>query len=218
METNCLKPITAGLASLVALAPLAPLEAAKQNKRKKHRNHRSKELLGARDIQKKAARYAHDLLSELPPGTLGSVSMTEGTDFDAAIQKNVRDLKGARANSSWPQAAKKAAFWHFPAGLTGGGGGSGNWSGETSVGGYCFCWTRTTIFFKDPWYVIRFTVKICCTPTPTPTPSPTPPPPTPTPPPPTPDPPPTPIPHPRNPTPSPSPDPTPVPSATATPT
>src|SRR5437763_687645 len=221
MKTNFLKQIAAVLAILMALAPLAPLEAAKQNKRKKHRNHRSKELLGARNIQRKAARYAHDLLSELPPETLGSISMTEGTDFDAAIQKNVRDLKDAIANSSWPQAAKKAAFWHFPAGLSGGGGGSGNWSGETSVGGYCFCWTRTTIFFKDPWYVIRFTVKICCTPTPTPTPSPTPPLSTPTPPPPTPTPPlptPTPIPHPRKPTPSPRPDPTPVPTATATPT
>jgi hypothetical protein len=54
----------------VALAPLAPLEAAKQNKRKKHRNHRSKELLGARDIQKKAAQYSHELLSKLPPGSL----------------------------------------------------------------------------------------------------------------------------------------------------
>ncbi len=151
------------------MAPLASLEAAKQNKRKKHRNHRSKELFGARQIQGKAAQYARELLSELPPETLGSVSITEGTDFEAAVQKNVRDLKAAIANSSWPQAAKNAAFWHLPAGLTGGGGKSGNWSGETSVGGYCFCWTRTTIFFKDPWYVIRFTVKICCTPTPTPT-------------------------------------------------
>src|SRR5438093_6133763 len=213
MKTNFLKQIAAVLAILVALAPLAPLEAAKHNKRKKHRNHRSKELLGARNVQKKAAQYAHELLSKLPPGTLGSVSITEGTDFDAAIQKNIGDLKGAIANSSWPQAAKRAAFWNFPAGLTGGGGGSGNWSGETSVGGYCFCWTRTTIFFKDPWYVIRFTVKICCTPTPTPTPSPTPPPPTPTP-----DPTPTPIPHPRKPTPSPRSDPTPAPTATATPT
>src|SRR5438067_4802838 len=214
MKTNFLKQIAAVLAILVALAPLAPLEAAKQNKRKKHRNHRSKELLGARNIQRKAAQYAHDLLSELPPETLGSVSMTEGTDFDAAIQKNVPDLKDEIANSSWPQAAKKEAFCHFPGGLSGGGGGSGNWSGETSVGGYCFCWTRTTIFFKDPWYVIRSTVKICCTPTPSPTPSPTPPAPTPTatpaPPTPTPDPTPIPTPHPRRPTPSPRPDPTPV--------
>src|SRR5205814_2076693 len=215
MKTNFLKQVSAVLAMLMALAPLAPLEAAKHDKRKKHRSHRSKELLGARNIQKKAAQYAHDVLSELPPGTLGSVSITEGTDFDAAIQKNVRDLKGAIANSSWPQAAKRAAFWHFPAGLTGGGGGSGNWSGETSVGGYCFCWTRTTIFFKDPWYVIRFTVKICCTPTPTPTPpppTPTPPPRSPTPPPPTP----TPVPPPRHRTPSPRPDQTPAPTATAT--
>src|SRR5256714_1760732 len=203
MKTNFLKQIAAVLAILVALAPLAPLEAAKHNKRKKHRNHRSKELLGARNVQKKAAQYANELLSKLPPGTLGSVSITEGTDFDAAIQKNIGDLKGAIANSSWPQAAKRAAFWNFPAGLTGGGGGSGNWSGETSVGGYCFCWTRTTIFFNDPWYVIRFTVKICCTPTPTPTPSPTPPPPTPSPPPPT-------------PTPTPTPPPTATPTATPT--
>src|SRR4029077_13575676 len=196
MKNNLLRQVAAVLAILVALAPLAPLEAAKQNKRKKHRNHRSKELLGARDIQKKAAQYAHELLSELPPGTLGSVSMTQGTDFDAAIQKNVRDLKAAIAKSSWPQAAKNGAFWHFPSGLTGGGGGSGNWSGETSVGGYCLCWTRTTIFFNDPWYVIRFTVKICCTPTPTPTPHP----PTPTAHPPTPTPhPPTPTPHPPTP-------------------
>jgi hypothetical protein len=88
--------------------------------------------------------------------------MTEGTDFDAAIQKNVRNLKIAIAKSSWPRAAKEAAISRFPAGLTGSGGRSGNWSGETSIGGYCFCWTRTTIFFNDPWYVIRFTVKICC--------------------------------------------------------
>src|SRR5436190_2151080 len=215
MKTNFLKQIAAVLAILVALAPLAPLEAAKKKKRKKHRNHRSKELLGARNIQRKAAQYAHDLLSELPPETLGSVSMTEGTDFDAAIQKNVRDLKDAIANSSWPQAAKKAAFWHFPGGLSGGGGGSGNWSGETSVGGYCFCWTRTTIFFKDPWYVIRSTVKICCTPTPSPTPSPTPPAPTPTA---------TPTSTPTakptatlTPTPAPSATPTPTPTPTATP-
>src|SRR6266480_3124504 len=217
MKNNFLRQIAAVLAILMALAPLAPLEAAKQNKRRKHHNHRSKELMGAREIQGKAAQYARELLSELPPETLGSVSITEGTDFEAAIQKNVRGLKAAIANSSWPQAAKSAAFWHLPAGLTGGGGGSGTWSGETSVGGYCFCWTRTTIFFKDPWYVIRFTVKICCTPAPTPTPGPTPPLPTPTPPPPTPTPPPptpTPIPHPRKPTPSPRPDPTPVPTAT----
>src|SRR5882757_8943142 len=160
-----------------------------------------------RQIQGKAAQYARELLSELPPETLGSVSITEGTDFEAAIQKIVRGLKSAIANSSWPQAAKAAAFWHLPAGLTGGGGGSGNWSGETSVGGYCFCWTRTTIFFKDPWYVIRFTVKICCTPAPTPTPTHTPPPSTPTP-----------TAHPRKPTPTPTPDPTPTPTPTATPT
>src|ERR1044071_657460 len=190
MKNNFIRQISAVLAILVALAPLAPLEAAKHNRRKKHRNHRSKQLVGARDVQGKAAQYAHELLSELPPGTLGSVSITEGTDFEAAIQKNVRDLKAAIANSSWPQAAESAAYQNFPAGLTGGGGGSGNWSGETSVGGYCFCWTRTTVFFKDPWYVIRFTVKICCTPTPpppsvtptpTPTSTPTPPPSTPTP-------------------------------------
>jgi hypothetical protein len=89
----------------------------------------SKELLGARNIQKKAARYAYELLSELPPETLGTVSITKGTDFDAAIQKNVRDLKIAIAKSSWPRAAKEAAISRFPAGLTGGGGGSGNWSG-----------------------------------------------------------------------------------------
>jgi hypothetical protein len=117
MKSNFLRQIAAVLAILVALAPLAPLEAAKQSKRKKHRNHRSKELLGARNVQKKAAQYARELLSELPPGTLGSVSFTEGTDFDAAIQKNVRDLKAAIAKSSWPQATKNAAFSHFPAGL-----------------------------------------------------------------------------------------------------
>jgi hypothetical protein len=74
MKSNLLRQISAVLVILVALAPLAPLEAAKHNRRKKHRNHRSKELLGARDVQKKAAQYAHELLSELPPGTLGSVS------------------------------------------------------------------------------------------------------------------------------------------------
>src|SRR4030095_16455820 len=149
MKSNFIRQISAILAVLVALTPLAPLEAAKHNKRKKHRNHRSKELVGASDIQKKAAQYAHELLSDLPPGTLGTVSITEGTDFDAAVQKNVRGLKAAIANSSWPQAAKNGAYWNFPPGLIGGGG-SGNWSGETSIGGYCFCWTRTTIFFKDP--------------------------------------------------------------------
>src|ERR1044072_7602508 len=89
MKHNFLRQISAVLAILVALAPFAPLEAAKQNKRKKHRNHRSKQLVGARDIQKKAAQYAHELLSDLPPGTLGSVSITEGTDFDAAVQKKI---------------------------------------------------------------------------------------------------------------------------------
>ena len=108
MRSNFLRQIAAALAIVVALAPLAPLEAAKQNKRKKHRNHRSKELMGARQIQRKAAQYARELLSDLPPETLGSVSITEGTDFNAAIQKNVRDLKAAIANSSWPQAAKTA--------------------------------------------------------------------------------------------------------------
>src|SRR4029453_9225634 len=99
MKRNFLKQISAVLAIVVALAPLAPLEAAKQNKRNKRHNHRSKQLLGTRDIQKKAAQYAHELLSDLPPGTLGSVSITEGTDFQAAIQKNVRGLKAAIANS-----------------------------------------------------------------------------------------------------------------------
>src|SRR6266480_5903609 len=189
MKSTFLRRIAAVLTIVVALAQFAPVEAAKRNKRKRHRNHHSKELLGAADIQRKAAQYAHELLLDLPAGALGSVSITEGTDFQTAVRKNVRGLKAAIANSSWPQAAKNAAFWNLPAGLTGGGGGSGTWSGETSVGGYCFCWTRTTIFFKDPWYVIRFTVKICCTPAPTPTPGPTPPLPTPTPPPPTPTPP-----------------------------
>jgi hypothetical protein len=129
MKNNFLRQIAAVLAILVALAPLGPLEAAKQNKRRKHHNHRSKELMGARQIQGKAAQYARELLSELPPETLGSVSITEGTDFEAAIQKNVRGLKSAIANSSWPQAAKAAAFWHLPAGLTGGVGRSGKWSG-----------------------------------------------------------------------------------------
>src|ERR1700742_1487380 len=116
MKNNFIRQIAAILAILVAVAPLAPLEAAKRNKRKKHRNHRSKELFGARQIQGKAAQYARELLSELPPETLGSVSITEGTDFEAAVQKNVRDLKAAIAKSSWPQAAKDAAFWHLPAG------------------------------------------------------------------------------------------------------
>src|SRR5437588_11937873 len=160
MKTNFLTQIAAVLAILVALAPLAPLEAAKHNKRKKHRNHRSKELLGARNVQKKAAQYAHELLSKLPPGTLGSVSITEGTDFDAAIQKNIGDLKGAIANSSWPQAAKRAAFWNFPAGLTGSGGGRGNWSAVTSVRGYCYRWTHTTTFGNHSWYMTRTTVNI----------------------------------------------------------
>src|SRR5262245_26064713 len=153
MKNTFLKQIAAVLAIIVALAPFAPLEAAR-HKKKKRRHYQSKELSSAAEIQKKAAQYAHDLLLDLPPDTLGSVSMTEGTNFNAAVQKNVRQLKAAIVNSSWPQAAKNAAFWNLPAGLIGGGG-SGTWSGETSVGGYCFCWTRTTIFFKDPWYVIR---------------------------------------------------------------
>src|SRR5947207_3967247 len=216
MKNTFLRQIAVALTIVVALAQFAPVEAAKRNKRKKHRGHHSKELLGAADIQKKAAQYAHELLLDLPAGALGSVSITEGTDFQGAVQKNVRELKAAIANSSWPQAAKNAAFWNLPPQLIGGGG-SGNWSGETSNGGYCFCWTRTTIFFKDPWYVIRFTVKICCTPTPTPTVTPSPtttPSPTATPTPPTP------TPTPRRPTPRPTVTPTPTPTAspTATPT
>src|SRR5204863_60552 len=192
MKSTFLRRIAAVLTIVVALAQFAPVEAAKRNKRKRHRNHHSKELLGAADIQRKAAQYAHELLLDLPAGALGSVSITEGTDFQTAVRKNVRGLKAAIANSSWPQAAKNAAFWNLPPQLIGGGG-SGNWSGETSNGGYCFCWTRTTIFFKDPWYVIRFTVKICCTPAATPTSTPTA-------------------------TPTPTSTPTPTPTATATPT
>ena len=137
MKNTFLRQIAAILTLVVALAPFASLEAAKHNKRKKHRHHRSKELVGAADIQKKAAQYAHEFLQDLPSGALGSVSITEGTNFQAAVQKNVRDLKAAIANSSWPQAAKNAAFWNLPKQLIGGGG-SGNWSGETSVGGYCY--------------------------------------------------------------------------------
>src|SRR6266536_1300731 len=65
------------------------------------------------------------------------------------------------------------------------------------TGRIVFCWTRTVVFVKDPWYVVRFTIKKykdCPTP-----PTPTPPRPTPT------------------PTPRP-PHPTPTPTATATPT
>src|SRR6058998_2380787 len=55
----------------------------------------------------------------------------------------------------------------------------------TTAEGCVFCWTRTVVFVKDPWYVIRFTIEKCkdCTspPIPTPTATPTPPPPTPTP-------------------------------------
>ena len=121
MRNRFLKQIAAVLAIVVALAPFAPLEAAKHNKKKKRRTHRSKELVNAADIQKKAAQYAHEFLLDLPHGTLGSVSITEGTNFQAAVQKNVRDLKAAIANSSWPQAAKNAAFWNLPAELIGGG-------------------------------------------------------------------------------------------------
>ena len=83
---------------VVALAQFAPVEAAKRNKRKRHRNHHSKELLGAADIQRKAAQYAHELLLDLPAGALGSVSITEGTDFQTAVRKNVRGLKAAIAS------------------------------------------------------------------------------------------------------------------------
>jgi hypothetical protein len=64
------------------------------------------------------------------PGTLASVSISEGTDYQAAIQKNAYDLRIAIAYSSWPQAAKDAAFWNLPAGLLGGGG-SASWDRKT---------------------------------------------------------------------------------------
>ena len=80
METNFRRQIAAVLAIVVALVPLTPLEAAKQRKKKQQRNHSSKALISAADIQRKATQYAQDLLLDLPPGTLGSVSITEGRD------------------------------------------------------------------------------------------------------------------------------------------
>jgi hypothetical protein len=125
------------LAALVV--PLTPAQAGHRKHRKHHRHHSGGNL---QQVQERVARYAQDYLLQVPPGTLASVSITEGTDVNAAEAKNVRDLRAAINGSNWSAAAKTSALATFPAGLTSGSG-SGNWSGETTGAGYCFCWTRT---------------------------------------------------------------------------
>src|SRR5262245_11183407 len=72
-----------------------------------------------------------------------------------------------------------------------------NYEGTYKSNGYTFCWQSLVVFAHEPYYIVRFAIKICDDPTPTPTPRPTP---TPT------------------PTVTPPPSPTPTPTATVTPT
>src|SRR5882724_7620892 len=217
MRTNFLRQIAAALAILVALAPLASVEAAK------HRSKRSKGHISAAKIDEVIAKFTHDELASFPKGALGatiilSEGQFKGNGLRTALEKAAR--KTQNAITRWPQASRvPEAMAHLPNQIPGLAitkrkqhDGSSYFAGTfTTPEGCVFCWTRTVVFVKDPWYVVRFTIKRCkdCPNPPPPTPTPTPQPPTPTP-----DP--TPSPTPRKPTPTPRPDPTPTPTATAT--
>src|ERR1044072_5438118 len=219
MKTHLLRHIATALAILVALAPAAPLEAAKHQRQRKSTGH-----ISAAKIDAIIARFTHDELAAFPKGALGaniilSEEQFRGNGLRTALQKAARNAQNAIAG--WPEAILlPQAMAHLPATIPGLAitkrkqhDGSSYFAGTfTTPEGCVFCWTRTVVFVKDPWYVVRFTIERCrdCpNPPPPPTPTPTPPPPTPTP-----DP--TPSPAPRKPTPTPRPDPPPTPTATAT--
>jgi len=50
-----------------------------------------------------------------------------------------------------------------------------NYEGTYKQNGYTFCWQSLVVFAHEPYYIVRFAIKICDTPDPTPTPTPTPP-------------------------------------------
>src|SRR6266480_5494045 len=155
----------------------------------------------------------------------------------SAVLQNVGKTQAAITNSAWPHAAKDAsrplpdilarlmlgAAPDSIRGITitrkdfaGRAKGSniynleGSW---TSPEGFVFCFQALYAYANEPWYIVRFAIKICDQPEPAPTPVP----PTPTPTPHTPTP--TPTPHTPTPTPTPhTPTPTPhTPTPTATP-
>ena len=201
MKTNLLRQIAAVLAILMVLAPLAPLEAAK------HRRKRSKGHISAAKIDEVIAKFTHDELASFPKGALGatiilSEGQFRGNGLRTALEKAARETQNAITR--WPQASRlPEAMAHLPNQIPGLAitkrkqhDGSSYFAGTfTTPEGCVFCWTRTVVFVKDPWYVVRFTIekcKDCPTPTPTATPTPLPHTPTPTPTPPTPTPTPTP--------------------------
>src|SRR6266508_2635087 len=210
MKNNFIRQIAAGLAILVALAPLAPLEAAK------HRRQRNG-LISAAKIDAIIAKFTHDELAAFPKGALGaniilSEEQFRGNGLRTALEKAAR--RAQNAITRWPQAIRlPEAMAHLPNGIPGLAitkrkqhDGSSYFAGTfTTPEGCVFCWTRTVVFVKDPWYVVRFTIEQCkdCATPPTPTATPHPPTPTPTP-------------QPPTPTPTPTPDPTPSPTATPT--
>src|SRR6266508_667570 len=185
MKNNFIRQIAAGLAILVALAPLAPLEAAK------HRRQRNG-LISAAKIDAIIAKFTHDELAAFPKGALGaniilSEEQFRGNGLRTALEKAAR--RAQNAITRWPKAIRlPEAMAHLPNGIPGLAitkrkqhDGSSYFAGTfTTPEGCVFCWTRTVVFVKDPWYVVRFTIEQCkdCptppTPTPTPDPSPSP--------------------------------------------
>ena len=93
--------------------------------------------------------------------------------------------KAQKAISRWPQASRlPEALAHLPNRVPGLAitkskqhDGSSYFAGTfTTPEGCVFCWTRTVVFVKDPWYVVRFTIEKCknCPTPPPPTATPTP--------------------------------------------
>ncbi len=191
MKTNLLRHIATALAILVALAPAAPLEAAKHRRQRKSKGH-----ISAAKIDAIIARFTHDELAGFPKGALGANIILSEEQFRGNGLRTALEQAATRAENAiarWPQAILlPEAMAHLPNRIPGLAitkrkqhDGSSYFAGTfTTPEGCVFCWTRTVVFVKDPWYVVRFTIekcKDCPTPPPPPTPTPTPPPPTPTP-------------------------------------
>src|SRR5262245_57096646 len=190
MKNNFPRQIGAVLAILVALAPVVPLEAAKHRRQRSSKGH-----ISAAKIDAIIAKFTHDELAAFPKGALGaniilSEEQFRGNGLRTALEKAARQTRNAIAR--WPQAARlPEAMAHLPNQIPGLAitkhkqqDGSSYFAGTfTTPQGCVFCWTRTVVFIKDPWYVVRFTIEKCddCPKPPTPTPTPPPPSPTPTP-------------------------------------
>src|SRR5215208_3825556 len=190
MKTHLLRHIATALAILVAVAPAAPLEAAKHRRQRKSTGH-----ISAAKVDAIIAKFTHDELASFPKVALGanillSEEQFRGNGLRTALKKAA--TKAQNAITRWPQASRlPEAMAHLPATIPGLAitkrkqhDGSSYFAGTfTTPEGCVFCWTRTVVFVKDPWYVVRFTTEKCkdCTSPPMPAPTPTPPSPTPTP-------------------------------------